>query len=84
MITCSPATFEIIVSDGGKGFDANVADLPATGDASVPQAPGNGLRNMRERMCKFGGFCQIKSAPGNGTTIRFILPLSQLARKGNP
>jgi signal transduction histidine kinase len=83
-ITCSPATFEIIVSDGGKGFDANVANPRTTGDAGVPLASGNGLRNMRERAGKFGGFCQIKSAPGQGTTIRFVLPLSQLAHKGNP
>jgi signal transduction histidine kinase len=75
-ITCDSANFEIIVSDAGKGFSPNATNPPATS--------GNGLRNMRERLAEFGGLCEVKSAPGQGTTIRFVLPLSQLSRKGNP
>ncbi len=83
-ITCDDANFEIIVSDAGKGFNTSVANLAAADHAGVPVTSGNGLRNMRERLAKFGGRCEVKSAPGQGTSVRFVLPLSQLADKGNP
>jgi signal transduction histidine kinase len=82
-ITCDDANFEIIVSDAGKGFNASAASPPATDNAGLPVASGNGLRNMRERLAKCGGRCEVKSAPGEGTTIRYVLPLSQLAHQGN-
>jgi signal transduction histidine kinase len=45
------------VTDDGPGFD------PAT-------APGGlGLRNMGDRLAALGGFCQVDSSPGRGTTI---------------
>jgi ligand-binding sensor domain-containing protein/signal transduction histidine kinase len=75
-ISCDPATFKIVISDNGKGFGGNCVD------SSLPLASGNGLRNMRERLAKFGGLSQLESTPGKGTTIGFILPLSRLSHKG--
>jgi signal transduction histidine kinase len=36
-------------------------------------AGGNGLANMRKRIEGIGGECQVDSAPGKGTTVRFIV-----------
>jgi signal transduction histidine kinase len=55
----------------------------ACGTLAPTPSSGNGLRNMRQRLAKLGGFCQVESAPGRGATIRFVLPLSQLSHKAN-
>ena len=34
---------------------------------------GNGLKNMRQRLEKIGGRCEIQSQPGAGTEIIFQL-----------
>src|SRR5260370_28066037 len=83
-ITCDSVNFEIIVSDAGKGYKTDVTGALVAGDPGVQAPSGNGLRNMRERLAKLGGLCEVKSAPGQGTTVRFVLPLSQLSPKGNP
>jgi signal transduction histidine kinase len=36
---------------------------------------------MRQRMADIGGHCAVESAPGCGTTIRFLLPLDKLSPK---
>jgi len=60
-----PAGFALGVRDNGHGFN------PAT----VPERPGrgNGLKNMRQRLDKLGGRCEIHSAPGAGAEIRFVI-----------
>ena len=57
--------FTLAVRDNGKGFDP----------AAVPERPGrgNGLKNMRQRLDKLGGRCEIRSAPGAGAEIRFSI-----------
>ena len=52
------------VEDNGRGFE------PA-----AVTAPGNGLDNMRERLEAMGGRAEIDSRAGQGTTVRFDLPL---------
>ena len=54
----------VVVSDDGRGF--------AQGKL---QAGADGVANMRERMGALGGSCEIQSAPGQGTTVRFQAPL---------
>ena len=54
----------IAVEDNGQGLGTG---LSAEG--------ADGLRNMRERLAAVGGKCEIQSAPGAGTTVRFTLPL---------
>jgi signal transduction histidine kinase len=58
-------SFVLTVKDDGKGFVVH------------PEAPaqGNGLTNMRHRLAEVGGCCEVVSQPGQGTCIRFIVPL---------
>ena len=53
----------ISVTDQGRGFD------PAT----APE--GMGLHNLRSRAEKAGGETTIRSRPGDGTTVRVVLPI---------
>ncbi len=52
------------ISDDGVGFDPRM--LKAT--------PGFGLRGLIERARGFGGWAEISSAPGRGTTVMFSVP----------
>ncbi len=56
------------VVDDGAGFDPGEM-------ASDWGAPGLGLTGMRERISALGGILEIRSSPGRGTAIEFILPL---------
>jgi signal transduction histidine kinase len=53
------------VADNGCGFVPDQA-----------MAKGNGLGNMRTRLVEDGGKTVVMSAPGKGTRIRFIFPVS--------
>lgn len=60
------------VSDDGKGFSK--AETP----------PGNGLISMQHRAEKWKGRLDIRTAPGQGTSVRLEMPLRQRStRKGN-
>jgi signal transduction histidine kinase len=50
------------VSDDGTGYDARRARL------------GSGQRNMADRLAALGGRLEVRSAPGEGTTISGHLP----------
>lgn len=52
------------ISDDGVGFDPRM--LQAT--------PGFGLRGLVERARGLGGWAEISSAPGRGTTVMFSVP----------
>ena len=52
-------TFDLVITDNGKGFDEN------------SPSRRNGVRNMRKRADLSGAQLQIDTAPGAGTTIRF-------------
>jgi signal transduction histidine kinase len=60
---------EIEVTDNGRGFDPQ---------AAYGQG-GLGLVTMRERVEKLGGTLTIRSAPGQGTTVRVALDELQQA-----
>jgi signal transduction histidine kinase/ligand-binding sensor domain-containing protein len=68
-----PDELEILVSDNGGGFAAGTAQNPAR---EKPGRTGHGLGNMRERLKSIGGQCEINSEPGQGTTVRFAVPLA--------
>lgn len=53
----------LTIEDNGKGFDNDTI------------TPGNGLRNMAERLSGIGGDCTINTSP-NGTIVRFEISLS--------
>ena len=70
-----PASWRWPVTDDGQGFD------PAT------VRGGYGLLGMRTRASSFGGTCTVRSAPGQGTTVRVELPpapAAQTARSLQP
>jgi signal transduction histidine kinase len=57
-------TLSAVVSDDGAGYDAARTPL------------GAGQRNMADRLAALGGRLEVRSAPGQGTTITASLPLS--------
>lgn len=57
------AAVTLVIADNGTGFD------PARA------AGGNGIANMAGRLKTAGGTCTLRSAPGRGTTVTFVLPL---------
>jgi signal transduction histidine kinase len=54
----------VMVTDDGGGFDPELAE----------QQHGLGLGLMRERVAELGGTLQLTSTPGNGTSVRALLP----------
>jgi len=64
-----PDAFTLVVRDNGKGF---MLDAPESAEGSARR--GNGLVNMRQRLAKIGGHCEIQSAPGKGTEVKFVVP----------
>ncbi len=57
-------TLRFSVSDDGGGYDARHTPM------------GSGLRNMADRLAALGGRLEVRSAPGQGTTITGQLPVS--------
>jgi ligand-binding sensor domain-containing protein/signal transduction histidine kinase len=51
------------VNDNGKGFE--------TGRPTRR----NGLKNMEQRMQKWGGTCMVQSSPGKGSVLKITLPV---------
>ena len=68
-------TLVIEVQDQGQGFDPCAATRKG--------ADGHfGLAHIRERMTMLGGWCQVDSVIGQGTTITLGLPLDRQSRAG--
>jgi signal transduction histidine kinase len=55
---------DISITDNGTGFDLS------------GQSAGHGLANLRERLKQINGTCELKSAPGAGTTVALQIPFS--------
>ncbi len=51
------------VKDDGRGFDP----------ASVPL--GSGMQNMKDRLAALGGTFEVRSSPGDGTTVHGRIPV---------
>jgi signal transduction histidine kinase len=54
------------IADDGIGFEITEGQLNG----------GVGLSSMKERIKKIGGQLSIESAPGSGTTVSFVIPLT--------
>ncbi|HEU6448969.1 MAG TPA: ATP-binding protein [Verrucomicrobiae bacterium] len=54
----------IVLQDNGKGFREDPARF------------GKGLKNLRSRLSKIGGDCEVESIPGQGTAVKINLSLS--------
>ncbi len=61
----SAGRLSLRVADCGVGFDTAAAD----------DAPGSGLRGMRDRVELFGGRFGVRSASGEGTVVEVEIPL---------
>ena len=73
LLTTDAGSFTLAVRDNGRGFD------PIT--VSTRPGHGNGLKNMRQRLEKIGGRCEILSTPAVGTAINFFISVPVAARK---
>jgi signal transduction histidine kinase len=64
----------ISVVDNGRGFS-----LEASRGAGAAPGKGErlGLSGMSQRLRSIGGECRIHSAPGQGTQVKFVLPLAK-------
>ena len=51
------------VADDGRGFDADTTPL------------GSGMQNMADRLAALGGSIEVRSRPGEGTTVTGRLPV---------
>jgi signal transduction histidine kinase len=60
----------IAVADDGAGFDA---------PAAARKSRGFGLFMIRERLKSLGGYCEIESALGAGSTVVLVAPLARAA-----
>ena len=60
-----------LVEDNGRGFELG-GEL----------AGADGLRNIRERLERLGGQCDIRSQPGQGTHIALCVPLTGPVKNG--
>ncbi len=63
-IAARDRTLSVTIADNGRGFT----------QGSISEG-ADGLGNMRERMSRLGGRCVVVTAPGQGTTVTFQLPL---------
>jgi signal transduction histidine kinase len=57
----------IVIADNGCGFEP-----------SLVGGEGNGLPNMRRRLEDIGGRLEITSQPGQGATVRLVVPRKAL------
>ncbi|MGP8022146.1 MAG: two-component regulator propeller domain-containing protein, partial [Limisphaerales bacterium] len=73
-LTVQPDSFVLAIHDNGKGFSAEATDPPARREPDRITR-GHGLANMRQRLEKIGGLCEIQSAPGHGTRVKFVVPV---------
>ncbi|MGZ8981786.1 MAG: ATP-binding response regulator [Burkholderiaceae bacterium] len=64
----------IEVTDDGPGFDTGSLEITA----------GFGVRGMMERARGLGGWAEVSSAPGRGTTVMFSIPLAARGEDAGP
>ena len=69
-LACDHLECRIMITDNGRGFDPGAV-----------RAGGTGLKNMRQRMEEIGGWFELESRPGFGTTVRLYFPLPRPNRK---
>ncbi|CAN5703973.1 histidine kinase [soil metagenome] len=68
------ANIVVSVTDNGRGFDLEGVTAADEG--------GLGLFGMQERASYLGGRIEIRSSPGNGTSVRGIIPVGDEASSG--
>lgn len=71
----NPDGFEFVIRDNGCGFDPGEVERGLGVDRAGCMHSGNGLKSMAQRMAEIGGMCTVRSAPGQGTEVRFRVHL---------
>ena len=71
-VACDGDTLAISIRDNGRGY------APGRGRDAATNG-GIGIAGMRERTRMARGSCDIESSPGNGTSLRFTLPLATVS-----
>ena len=69
--------YALTVEDDGRGFTPGTLATETT-TARDRSDSGDGLANMRRRLARIGGRCELSSAPGQGTKVRFVAPARML------
>ncbi len=59
-----------LIEDNGKGFELN-----------RNRSGSDGLRNIRDRLTRLRGECEISTQPGIGTRVRLRLPLTECKQR---
>jgi ligand-binding sensor domain-containing protein/signal transduction histidine kinase len=77
-LTTDADGFNLTIQDNGKGFDVAVAE---NNWETQRLGRGNGLKNLRQRLEKIGGRCEIKSEAGTGTEIKFFVSVPVATRE---
>ena len=67
---------EVDITIGDRDLSFEVRDDGSGFDPQEIEAPGNGLRNLRQRAERLKGNCRVESSPGEGTCIAFTSPLN--------
>ena len=67
------AQLQVLVERGGGGLVFEVRDDGAGFEAGP--GTGHGFTNMADWVGALGGTLQVQSAPGQGTTVRGVVPL---------
>jgi signal transduction histidine kinase len=69
IMQCKDNELHIEIADDGVGFDVSkITDIEESGR-------GRGVFSMKERIGLLGGFCGIKSKPGQGTIVGGRVPI---------
>jgi two-component system sensor histidine kinase UhpB len=61
---CTGPYIEVCISDNDRGFDVGAVST------------GRGLRHLAQRAASVHGSVLIDSRPGQGTTVRLLLPVA--------
>lgn len=69
---CNEAEAALEIADDGVGFEPGM----------LSTTPGFGLRGLLERARGLGGWAEVASRPGAGTTVMFTLPLADAPPRG--
>jgi len=68
---------QVLLTDQDGGFLVRIVDdgVGFTAPDTLHSAKGHlGVSAMRERVEMAGGWCQLRSLPGDGTTVEFWVP----------
>jgi signal transduction histidine kinase len=71
-LTLDPGVLQIAVADNGRGFNAESPVLAANAKSVRAR---HGISGLKRRLQSLGGECRIQSAPGQGTTVLFRIPI---------